>query len=73
MAKDGTTFYVNTTVIPMLNEEGEIEEFIAIRYNVTKSIALTERLKQKEEELEQLNATLEDRVKKTDKRVKKTQ
>ncbi len=71
MAKDGTTFYVNTTVIPMLNEEGEIEEFIAIRYNVTKSIALTERLKQKEEELEQLNATLEDRVKKQTKELRK--
>jgi len=63
-AKDGSTFYVNTTVIPMLNKAGDIEEFIAIRYNVTKSIALTERLKQKEEELEQLNSTLEERVKK---------
>ena len=64
MAKDGSTFYVNTTVIPMLNEENEIEEFIAIRYDVTKSVMLTEQLKQKEEELEQLNATLEQRVEK---------
>ena len=70
-AKDGTTFYVNTTVIPMLNENGNIEEFIAIRYNVTRSIALTERLKQKEEELEQLNATLEERVKKQTKELRK--
>ncbi len=69
-AKDGTTFYVNTTVIPMLNEAGNIEEFIAIRYNVTKSIAVTQRLKQKEEELEQLNATLEERVKKQTKELR---
>ncbi len=69
-AKDGTTFYVNTTVIPMLNENAEIEEFIAIRYNVTKNIALTKRLQQKEEELEQLNATLEDRVKKQTKELR---
>lgn len=64
MAKDGSTFYVNTTVIPMLDENGEIEEYIAIRYNVTKNILLTEKLKQKEEELENLNATLEERVNK---------
>ena len=63
-AKDGNTFYVNTTVIPMLNEEGEIEEYIAIRYDVTKTIELTEKLRAKEEELENLNATLEERVKK---------
>ncbi len=63
-AKDGTTFYVNTTVIPMLNEDGDIEEFIAIRYNVTRNIILTKSLQQKEEELEQLNTTLEERVKK---------
>ena len=69
-AKDGTTFYVNTTVIPMLNENGKIEEFIAIRYNVTRSIELTKNLQQKEEELEQLNATLEDRVKKQTKELR---
>ena len=63
-AKDGSTFYVNTTVIPMLNEEGEIEEYIAIRHDVTKTIELTEKLRAKEEELENLNATLEERVKK---------
>jgi len=70
-AKNGSTFYVNTTVIPMLNKEGAIKEFIAIRYNVTKSIALTEKLQQKEEELEQLNATLEERVNKQTKELRK--
>lgn len=62
LAKDGNTFYVNTTVFPILNETGEIEEFIAIRYDVTQSIRLTEKLVLKEKELEQLNATLEQRV-----------
>jgi len=63
-AKDGSVFYVNTTVIPILNAQDDIEEFIAIRYNVTGSIVLTQRLEQKEKELEQLNATLEERVQK---------
>lgn len=62
LAKDGSTFYVNTTVFPILGEEGEIEEFIAIRYDVTQSIRLNEALVIKEQELEQLNATLEQRV-----------
>jgi len=63
LAKDGSTFYVNTTVCPILNENDEIEEFIAIRYDVTESVRLSEALIAKDEELEDLNATLEERVK----------
>ncbi len=48
LSKNGKTFYVNTTVVPILDEEGNIEEFIAIRYDVTKSIELTNELKKKE-------------------------
>ena len=40
MAKDGSTFYVNTTVVPILDDKGNIEEFIAIRYDVTKEVEL---------------------------------
>ncbi|MDR2080653.1 MAG: PAS domain-containing sensor histidine kinase [Campylobacteraceae bacterium] len=62
-AKDGSTFYVNTTITPILNENGDIEEFIAIRYDVTDNVALTEALKKKEKELSLLNSALENRVK----------
>ncbi|WP_456381235.1 PAS domain-containing sensor histidine kinase [Hydrogenimonas sp.] len=62
-AKDGSTFYVNTTIIPILDEKGEIEEFIAIRYDVTKEVELKMALEKKERELEVLNRTLEERVK----------
>jgi len=61
-AKDGSTFYVNTTVFPILDEKGDIEEFIAIRYDVTQSVLLSKALLVKEKELEYLNATLEHRV-----------
>jgi len=40
LAKDGSSFYVNTTIIPILNNSGDIEEFIAIRYDVTKEVEL---------------------------------
>ncbi len=62
LAKDGSTFYVNTTVFPILDEDGEIEEFIAIRYDVTQSVLLSQALMAKDTELEQLNKTLEQRV-----------
>jgi len=34
-AKDGSTYYVNTTVIPILNINREISEYISIRFNTT--------------------------------------
>ncbi len=73
-AKDGSDFYLNTTITPILKESGEIAEFIAIRYNVTKEIELKHalqkqeielerRVKEQTQELQELNRTLESRVK----------
>jgi len=61
-AKDGSTFYVNTTVIPILGVDDEIVEFIAIRYDVTKEVFYKEELLKKEKQLQELNETLELRV-----------
>ena len=62
LAKDGSTFYVNTTVIPILDEDENIVEFVAIRYDVTKEVFYKEELQRRELELKDLNATLEKRV-----------
>jgi PAS domain S-box-containing protein len=51
LAKDGSTFYVNTTITPILDAEGEIDEFIAIRYDVTKEMELQMQLQEKQEML----------------------
>jgi PAS domain S-box-containing protein len=51
LAKDGSTFYVNTTITPILDAHGRIEEFIAIRYDVTKEVELQMQLQQKQEML----------------------
>ncbi|MDO9266695.1 MAG: PAS domain-containing sensor histidine kinase [Sulfurimonas sp.] len=61
-AKDGSTFYVNSTVIPILDENENIVEYIAIRYDVTKEVMLREELIKKEAEYEELNRSLEKRV-----------
>ncbi len=48
LSKYGKTLYVNTTVIPILNKNGYIEEFIAIRYDVTQSIELARQIQEKD-------------------------
>lgn len=35
LAKDGSTYYVKTTVAPILDKNGDIIEFIALRHNIT--------------------------------------
>jgi len=62
LAKDGTSFFVNTTVIPILDKNGNIAEFIAIRYDVTKEMFYKQALEKKEKELEELNQNLEEKV-----------
>ena len=62
LSKDGRTFFVNTTVIPILDENENIVEYIAIRYDVTKEVFYKEELQKKEHELEELNRSLEKRV-----------
>jgi len=70
LAKDGSTFYVNTTVIPILDDDENILEFIAIRYDVTKEVFYKHKLQKKEIELQELNATLEKRVQQKTKELK---
>lgn len=60
--KDGSIYYVNTTVTPILDEDDNIVEYIAIRYDVTNQVLLKKELEVKEQELEQLNKSLELRV-----------
>ena len=42
-AKDGSTYYVNATIFPILDNHGEITEYMAIREDVTKNINLQKR------------------------------
>ncbi|MGB5918884.1 PAS domain-containing sensor histidine kinase [Arcobacter sp.] len=62
LTKDGQTVYLNTTITPILDENDEIKEFIAIRYDVTEEVELKKKLEKKEIELEELNKDLENRI-----------
>jgi len=48
LAKDGSVFYVNTTIFPILDNHGDIIEFVAIRYDVTKATNTAEKLKHRD-------------------------
>jgi len=49
-AKDGTAYYVSATVVPIVDENNEIEEFLAIRQDVTELFEHRLRLEQRVQE-----------------------
>lgn len=43
--KDGTTFYANTTIVPIKNEKNKVVEYVALRNDVTDLVNYKEELK----------------------------
>lgn len=69
-AKDGTFYWVDTTIIPISNPEGEIDKYLSVRFEITKIKEQQERLLQlnnelqhQQAELEQSNEELEEQTK----------
>jgi PAS domain S-box-containing protein len=69
-AKDGTIYWMNTTIVPLLDEEGTPVQFLAIRNEVTRLKRVEEELKQmmtkvmqiQEEERKRLSRELHDGI-----------
>lgn len=51
-AKDGSYYWVYSTIAPFLNKNGVIEKYVSVRFDITKQKNQQEELKQANEELE---------------------
>ncbi len=50
-AKDGSKYYVTSTIVPLIDRNGDIKEFIGLRDDVTKQIDYQEKLKHQTQRL----------------------
>lgn len=64
-AKDGSHYWVKTTIKPCFNDECKIDKYVSIRTVITKEIELYKKLKKTESQLEQHNIELHKQIKKS--------
>lgn len=51
LSKDGRTFYVDTTIVPIVDTTGKIIEYMSIRHDVTELIRLTREIEDTQKEV----------------------
>jgi len=59
-AKDGSFYWVDTTIVPFLNENGKPRQYVAIRADITERKLIEEQLRGSHREVEDLKAALDE-------------
>ena len=59
-AKDGTLYWVHTTIVPFMDEKGQPEKYVAVRYEITEMKQAEDKLKIYAKKLETSNQELQD-------------
>ncbi len=63
-AKDGSIYWVRTTIYPFKNAQGEIEKYISVRFNITQMINQAEVLEKQAKQLEEAKKVLSENLEK---------
>ncbi len=61
-AKDGAMYWVDTTIVPFLNDKGKPYQYVAIRHDITQRKALEESIKQLPQRILQAQETEKNRI-----------
>lgn len=59
-AKDGSFYWVNTTIVPFLNDQGKPVQYVSVRYEITERKLAEDKLKIYAKKLEVSNQELQD-------------
>lgn len=59
-AKDGSYYWVDTTIVPFMSQDGQPETYVSVRYEITDRVLAQEQLKIHTKKLEISNRELQD-------------